>query len=426
MAVFCYLSIPKLRIYVVEVPAADLEAVAQSYQNDSRIERVEINKTRQVEGSPSDPFFGNQWSLPKIGWDQVFGNVTPSGTAKVAVLDTGVEASHEDLAGRLVGGTSIIDNSNGTTDPHGHGTWLAGIIAANTNNNKGIAGVAYAGVKIMLVTVIGSDGIGQDSDIIEGTIWAVDNGADVIVMGFSNPDFSASLQDAIDYAWENGVVLVSAVGNDGKSAPSFPAGMRGVIGVSATDQNDALAGFSNSGASVFLAAPGVNIETTDRNNSYYFINGTSAASAIVAGVAGFMKAVDPSLSNGVIVGRLARSADPAGTQEQTGNGRVNMAQALADTSLEAIQPAGVEGGGVPYVGPYKVAAPKVGSVSVGAQSPNPVTAGNSATYTITVNRGTGPRSPGSFTANLSITTTLPAGATATFSPNLVSFGQAVA
>src|SRR5262249_19078689 len=158
----------------------------------------------------------------KIGWDTVFGTVPPTNTATVAVLDTGVDASHPDLAANLDAGTSILDGSDGMSDPHGHGTWLAGIIAAITNNNTGIAGVGHDRVRIVPVTVLDANGVGQDSDIIAGVMWAVEHDADVILMGFSNPDFSSHLQEAIDYAWSKGVVLVAATGNDGVSTATFP------------------------------------------------------------------------------------------------------------------------------------------------------------------------------------------------------------
>src|SRR5207249_2145918 len=188
-----------------------------------------------------------------------------------------------------------------------------------------------------------------------------DHGADVILMAFSNPGFSPNLQDAIDYAWSKSAVLVAAVGNDAVSDPTFPAGARGVMGVSATDPTDTLASFSNRGQAVFLAAPGTDIQTTDAGDAYTVVSGTSASAAIVAGAAAFMRAVDPALENGVIVGRLARMADPAGTQDQTGNGRINMARALADTGTDFVQPAGAVpvGGGGPFVGPYRAAVTTV-------------------------------------------------------------------
>ncbi len=374
-------SIPQLRMYVVEVPEADVEAVMERYGNDPAVASVELNQTRKVEGVPSDAMLGDQWALPKIGWDTVYGNeVMPAGTAKIAILDTGIDASHPDLVNMVVPGHSLlISGSDGTTDPNGHGTWLAGIVAAQTNNLEGIAGIAYAGVQVMPVQVIGANGEGQDADIVQGVIWAVDNGADVILMGFSNPGFSQALQDAIDYAWENDVVLVAAVGNDALGDPTYPAGDRGVMGVSATDESDAFAaGLSNFGLAVFLAAPGVSIEGTGLDGSYVSTSGTSASSAIVAGVAAFMRAMDPMLTNGVIVGRLARSADranvtdPAAAVTQVGNGRVNMANALSDTSTEEIQPAGVEGGGGPFVGPYRIAGNSIVSGYVKDSNNNPI------------------------------------------------------
>ncbi len=353
-------SIPALRLHVIEVPTDQLSTTMQNYRDDPRVVSVEENKERKAEGDPSDTDYGSQWALPKIGWDQAFGTITPTGSSIVAILDTGVDSTHTELAGKLITCTSILNGSDCTSDPHGHGTWLAGIIAANTDNNNGIAGVGYDGVKIMPVTVLSAGGTGQDSDIIAGVIWAADNGADVILMGFSNPGFSQNLQDAIDYAWSKNVVIVAATGNDGVTTPTYPAGDRGVIGVSATDQSDNFVSFSNYGQDVFLAAPGINIPTTNPMTSvdtYVTISGTSASSAIVAGVAAFTKAVDPTLTNGVIVGRLARNADPAGTLDQIGNGRVNMARALADTGIEPIQPAGAApvGNGGPYVGPYVAA-----------------------------------------------------------------------
>ena len=165
----------------------------------------------------------------------------------------------------------------------------------------------------MPVTVLGADGTGQDSEIIEGVVYAAEHDADVILMAFSNPGYSEMLQAAIDYAWDEGAVLVAATGNDGSSAAQFPAGDRGVIGVSNTDQNDALNGSSNYGQDVFLGAPGTGIATTSAGGGYTSITGTSASAAEVAGAAALIKA-NSGASNGVIVSRLAKNAEPAGTQ----------------------------------------------------------------------------------------------------------------
>ena len=135
-------TIAALRLHVVQVDELGAALLAE---DTLRVSRVEPETVRAVEGDPSDSSYDSQWALPRIGWDQVFGNVNPTGSAKVAVLDTGVDASHPELSGSVVPGTSILDGSDGRTDPTGHGTSLAGIIAAATDNGQGIAGVAYAG-----------------------------------------------------------------------------------------------------------------------------------------------------------------------------------------------------------------------------------------------------------------------------------------
>jgi VCBS repeat-containing protein len=175
-------------------------------------------------------------------------------------------------------------------------------------------------------------------------------------MSFSNPGYSSALQAAIDYAWASGAVLVAAAGNDGSSTNSFPAGDRGVIGVGATDATDALTASSNSGASVFLTAPGDGIATTSLGGTVATISGTSASAAMVAGAAALLRANEPALSNGVVVNRLASNADPL-NGSTVGNGRLNLLRAMADASLTEIQPAGSApiGDGGPRVGPYVAA-----------------------------------------------------------------------
>ena len=372
-------SIPQLRMRAILLaPSAVTDSLA-TLRDDARVLRVDTDRIRIAEETPSDPSYGDQWALPQIGWDAARDTYAAAGSAVVAILDTGVDASHPDLDGSIVSGASILEDSTWSSDPNGHGTAMAGIVAAETDNAEGIAGVGYAGVSVMPITVLGADGTGQDSDVIAGVVWAADHGADVILMAFSSGSYSASLQAAVDYAWSSGVVLVAAAGNDGSSAGAFPAGDRGVIGVSNTTQSDTLAAGSNYGASVFLGAPGVGIYTTDAGGGYRYISGTSASAAVVAGAAAELFAMDPSASNGVVVGRLARNADPAGTQEETGNGRVNLAQALADISTDAIQPEGSPpvGGGGPFVGPYVTAATNITTATVVARNATCTTAQSS-------------------------------------------------
>ena len=331
-------SIAPLRMAVVRVPAGS--SILDALQARDEVSRIEPDRVRASEARPSDPGYRAQWSLPRIGWDTVYRTVHPSGSAVVAVLDTGVDANQPDLAGQLVAGTGVLPGSDPTRDPNGHGTEMAGIIAAATNNHLGIAGIGYAGVKVMPVTVLDADGLGQDSDIIEGIVWAVDHDADVINLSFSNPGYSTALQAAIDYAWDHDVVVVAATGNDGSSEPTYPAGDHGVIGVSDTNRSDRLDGSSNYGADTFLGAPGTDIRTLRTGGGTTTITGTSASSAEVAAAAALLRAIDPGASNGIIVGRLARSAAAVGTRAETGNGRLDLRRAVADQGTAPVTPLG--------------------------------------------------------------------------------------
>src|SRR5690242_5146799 len=284
-------SIVPLHMYSLTFPAGEDSADAQTLAGNADVASVTPDLSRDTATAPNDPRYSDQWSLPQIGWDNVFGNINPGSSATVAVLDTGVDASQPDLQGVVVPGTDIVDGSgDGTTDPNGHGTEMAGIVAAATNNGEGIAGVGYSGVKVMPVTVLGSDGTGLDSDVINGVVYAVSHHADVILMSFSNPGFSSALQSAINYAWSHGVVLVAATGNDGSNTVNYPAGDKGVVGVGSTGIGDTPSSFSNTGPDVFLAAPGESILSTSNGGGYSDVTGTSASAAAVAGAAALIKA----------------------------------------------------------------------------------------------------------------------------------------
>ncbi|HVM04742.1 MAG TPA: Ig-like domain repeat protein [Acidimicrobiales bacterium] len=385
-------AVPQLGMVVVAVPSAEASNSTRRYQADAQVLRVDADHSRKAAAVPNDTAYADQWALPKIGWDSVYGTVDPAGSAVVAVLDTGVDPSVADLAGRTVAGHSPMAGADPNADVNGHGTRLATIAAAAAGNDAAIAGVGFAsGVKVMPVKVLDSEGLGQDSDVIAGVVWAADNGASVILMGFSAPEFSQSLQDAVDYAWAKGAVLVAATGNDGSTQPAYPAGDAKVVGVSATDQHDVLWSGSNHGAAAFLAAPGVDIVAGTPGGGTASVTGTSASAAVVAGAAALLRANDPAASPGTIVGRLARNADVAGTAEQTGNGRVNLARSIADTSTDEVVPAGAAplGEGGPFVGPYVIAAATVNSATLNGASSVTVTTGASITAAVSVTSGNG-------------------------------------
>src|SRR4051812_22849739 len=368
-------DITDLRAQVIDVPASDVSAYLNRYKHDSSVTNVEVDQTRKVAAAPNDPAYADQWALPKVSWDTARDAMTPAGSSTVAVVDTGVDASVADLSSQLVPGWSAF-GTDPTVDPNGHGTWVSSIAAAATDNGSGIAGVDYAGAAVMPIQVLDASGQGQDSDIVAGVTYAADHGADVILLAFSNPGFSQALQDAVSYAWSKGAVVVAAVGNDGSSTATYPAGDANVMGVSATDSSDALWSSSNYGDDAFIAAPGVSVLADAVAGGTVSVSGTSASAAMVAGAAALLKANDSSATNGVIVGRLARNADAAGTVSETGNGRLNVERALSDTSTTEVVPAGANGSapGGPYVGPYVTAAAPLTPTATFDQATSTITA----------------------------------------------------
>ena len=215
-------DLPQIRTRVIAVPASERASThAAKYAKHASVERAAPAVQLAAAGAPNDPGYAQQWALPKISWDTAYATVPIVGTAMIAVLDTGIDASHPDLAGRVLPGKSFFLGGVPTVDPNGHGTALAGIAAAKVNNLVGIAGVAYNDAPLAPVQVLHSDGTGLDSDVVAGVLWAADNGAKVILMGFSSPDFSASLQDAVNYAWSKGAVLVAATGNSGSTVTGY-------------------------------------------------------------------------------------------------------------------------------------------------------------------------------------------------------------
>ncbi len=294
-----------------------------TYKIAGYTKRAESSINLRTVSIPDDPAYAQQWSLPKIAWDQAYRNISINGSAKLAILDTGVDATHPDLAGRMIAGKSFV-HGDPTTDPNGHGTALAGIAAAWVNNSAGMAGISYANTGIMSVQVLLANGTGYDKDVVAGVLWAADNGANVILMGLSSPDYSVSLNNAITYAWKKGVVVVAATGNDGSTGRSYPSGMANVIGVAATDENDKLASDSNTG-SASVAAPGVDIYTTLPGGGYGSVGGTSAASAHVAGLAVLLAANGN--SNGDIYNQIRSATDPV---DGMPFGRINVVKALGE------------------------------------------------------------------------------------------------
>lgn len=276
---------------------------------------------------PDDPQIARQYAWNTIGGYRGWASGIGAPQVVIAIVDTGVDPSHPDLAGKLVPGYDFVDNDRIAEDGAGHGTHVAGTAAAITNNGIGVAGTC-PGCSIMPVRVLGNDGLGYESSVIAGIIFAADNGAHVINLSLSG-SASKAQEDAINYAWAKGVVLTCAAGNDGSasSRDAYPAASPNCMAVAATDSTDAKAQFSNYGTWVDIAAPGVNIYSTWLKGGYNTISGTSMATPHVAGAAGLLAA--KGLNNIQIRAHLEATADKiAGTGVFWAAGRLNIQSAM--------------------------------------------------------------------------------------------------
>ncbi len=274
--------------------------------------------------TPNDSLFSQQYGPQSIRAPQAWDVQTGSENVIVAVVDTGVDYTHEDLYGRVIRGYDYVNNDTDPMDDQGHGTHCAGIIGATLNNRVGIAGVSQ--VNIMAVKALDSQGSGYYSWISSGIRYAVDNGAKVISMSLGGPSDSQVMRDACDYAWNNGVLVVAAAGNDYGGAVSYPAKYGSVMAVSAIDSSDKLASYSNVGPEIEVCAPGSSILSTYPGNQYKSMSGTSMACPHVAGVAGLVFSENPYLSNVDVRNILCDTAIDLGSYGQDtafGYGKVN-------------------------------------------------------------------------------------------------------
>ncbi|OGE79828.1 MAG: hypothetical protein A2660_03275 [Candidatus Doudnabacteria bacterium RIFCSPHIGHO2_01_FULL_45_18] len=352
------------------------DSVFKSMQRDPKIAYAE--EDQRVHASvivTSDPFFttdaiveDKQWYLAKtqvpLAWDYTQGtnNVT------VAIIDTGIHRSHVELNdGRIIDGFDVMINRpiplNFDSDDNGHGTAVAGVIGAIPNNNRGIAGINWQ-VKLMPVKALGADGTGDTSNVAAAIVWATDHQANIINLSLGGPGFGGNmtLSNAITYAYDRGVLIVAAAGNDQAdkgqnldATPTYPVcgdnGKNMVLGVAATDINDQKTSFSNFGSlCIDISAPGKRILSTaflpssPSNNLLIYGSGTSLATPIVSGVAALIKSTNPNLSNVEIREKLIRTTDSIDWLNQTsclggscngflGSGRINALSTIAPPPL---------------------------------------------------------------------------------------------
>jgi thermitase len=328
-------TIPGIGVQVVAVPKGQAMAKVKAYSSNARVAYAEPDFVAEVVGSPNDPGFGNQWGMVKIQAPQAWDVTAGSSNINIAILDTGVDLDHPDLANKIISNINF-SSSNTTDDVNGHGTHVAGIAAAITNNSIGVAGLGYSAT-IMNVKVMGDTGSGTYSAIASGVTWAADNGAEIINMSLGGSSYSSTLEDAVNYAWSKGVVVVAAAGNNGNSVPCYPAYYANCIAVAATDASDARASWSSYGDWVDVAAPGLSIYSTLKDNGYGYKSGTSMASPHVAGLAALVFTTvsdtngDGKLNNEVR-SRIEATCDYIGVTG-IGYGRINAARAVSSVPV---------------------------------------------------------------------------------------------
>jgi Subtilase family len=328
---------PRLRLAALAAVTTVLPMNGARSAPPARPRTVPAGPLRWLTTTPDDPDYAGTEAayLEQLDVPSAWDVTTGSDDVVVAVLDSGVDPHHPDLAGRLVAGTDIVGHDDDTGDDLGHGTRMAGIVAATTNNRLGIAGVAWAG-KIMPVKVAGPSGAAADRDVAAGIRWATDHGAKVINLSLGAPGGDVVLQQAVDYATTHDVVVVAAAGNTGWSTPEYPAACRGVVAVGATDADGRRASFSNYGPWVDVSGPGLGIMTTSiKPTGYLKVSGTSATTALMAGVAALVRAAHPDEGQAQVADRLRRSALGRGAVGAEGVDASGIVDALAALRLPA-------------------------------------------------------------------------------------------
>jgi thermitase len=316
-----------------------LEEKKETIETDPNVEAVDYNYIVKALGqqyqalmTPNDQYYNLQWGYPKIKAPEAWDVTQGSNQTKVAVVDTGVQAGHPDLQGKVVGQKDFVDNDDTANDGTGHGTHVAGTVGAVTNNTTGVAGTCPS-CSILAARVLDSTGVGSTFSVVQGINWSRTNGAKVINLSLGAPVPSPTvLENAVNNAWNAGLVVVAGAGNSGDNATHYPGAYTNSIAVAATDQNDKRAIFSTYGDWVDVAAPGVRIYSTVPSGLYGNKQGTSMANPHVAGLAGLL--ASQGKTNSQTRNAIETTTVDLGTSGKDqfyGNGRIN-AQAAVGSS----------------------------------------------------------------------------------------------
>jgi thermitase len=322
-------ELSKTGVQVVELPAGvNEEFFLAAFKARPDVVFAELDRVLvPAEMTPDDPSYGSQWHLPNISSGSAWVTTTGASNVVIAILDTGVDSTHPDLASKMVGGWNTYDGNSDTTDATGHGTSVAGAATAAGNNGIGVASVAW-GCQIMPVRVSDPGGSALASTIATGLVWAADNGARVANISYECSSLDTVIAAAQYFQGMGGVVTVAA-GNNGIS--NTTADNRYVLTSSATTSTDTVASWSNTGSNIDVAAPGSGIVTTLRGGGYGAVTGTSMSAPVVAGIAALVMSANSNLNPDQVQTIIKQSADDFGTtgwDSGFGWGRVNASRAV--------------------------------------------------------------------------------------------------
>jgi len=326
----------KVAAVVADMPNEKLSSFTSKVRAMGLARYVEPNIRFEIDSIPNDPDWPKQWGPQKIEADWAWNTTMGDPSVLVAVVDTGIDWNHPDLAENYVPlGYDWVNNDPDPMDDHGHGTHCAGVIVAIANNSIGMAGLAQ--VRVMAEKGLDESGSGRLSDLASAIIHAVDQGADIVSCSWGSYEKSTLLHEAVKYAYDHGVLVVAAAGNDATDTKHYPAAYDEVFAVTATDQNDDPASFTNFGNWVEVAAPGVRIYSTVWDDSYAYMSGTSMSAPHVSGVAALIWSRFSDMTRDQVWTQLQYTADDLGDPSfdvYYGYGRVNARRAVEESPAE--------------------------------------------------------------------------------------------
>jgi subtilisin family serine protease len=341
------LVIRDLGVHVLNVFPSRLDAALTALRRSPSVLYAERDALGHLmDTTPNDYWWPSEWSQTRVSAPRAWDLTRGSATVTVAILDTGVDPSQPDLQRAFVPGWNTLADNSDTSDTNGHGTLVAGVAAARSNNAIGIASYCWS-CSLMPVKVLDTNA-GTFSTVASGITWATDHGARIISMSLGFTSSSSTLQSAVQYAHNHNVVLIAAAGNYANSTPVYPAAYPEVLSVAGTDGNDQLYSWSDYGSWVKLAAPGCNF-ATGTSGWYGTFCGTSSAAPALAGIAGLAASYAPAASNTQLEQALESTAAPVGSAVQYGR---------AD-AYQAMLALGAASGGATGSAPVDSSAPTV-------------------------------------------------------------------